>query len=84
LKYLENPHARYVVEKTAQLWLHIPISFEMVKVEDLKRMTIAAQRYALPAMLKSTRVKTSPRLNVLRRGKKHTAEQLAGFLSQNT
>ena len=84
MKYLENPHARYVVELTAQLWLHIPISFEMVKVEDLKQMTTESRPYVTGAMRKSTRVNRSPRLNVLRRGKKHTAKLLAGFLNQET
>jgi hypothetical protein len=78
LKYLDNPHARYVVDLTAQLWLHIPISFGMVKVGDLKPMTTDALPYALPAMRKSTRVNRSPRLSVLKHGKKHTAKQLAG------
>ena len=82
MKYLDNPHARYVVDLTAQLWLHIPISFEMVRVEDLKRMTTGVLPYVTPATWKSTRANRSPRLNVLRRGKKHTAKQLAGFLNQ--
>ena len=75
-----NPHARTVVEKTAQLWLHIPISFETVKAEELKHMITEWRLSASPAMRRSTRVKTSQRLPVLKNGKKHTAAQLAGFL----
>jgi hypothetical protein len=78
--YCENPHARYVVERTAQLWLHIPISFETAKEEDLKPMTTDALPFVLPAMLILTKANRSPRLNVLRYGKKHTAKLLAGYL----
>jgi len=77
---LGNPHARSVVEKTAQLWLHIPISFEMVKAEDLKRMTTGVQHYVTPATWNSTRANRSLKLNVLKNGKRHTAAQLAGYL----
>lgn len=79
---LENPHAKRVVELTGLLWLHIPISFVTAKEEELKLMTTVLPHFAMPAMRKSTRGRNSPRLNVLRRGKKHTAEQLAGFLSK--
>jgi hypothetical protein len=78
--YYDNPHAKRVVEKTAQLWLHIPISFETVKVEDLKPMTTDALPYVSPAMLILTKANRSPRLNVLKHGKKHTAKLLAGYL----
>ena len=78
--YYENLHARSVVEKTAQLWLHIPISFAMAKAEDLKPMTSDVLPCVTPAMLILTKANRSPRLNVLRRGKKHTAQQLAGYL----
>jgi hypothetical protein len=84
LKYLDNPHARYVVDLTAQLWLHIPISFETVKAEDLKQMITESRPYVTGAMRKSTRVNRSPRLNVLKHGKKHTAKLLAGYLKQAT
>jgi len=77
---LGNPHARSVVEKTAQLWLHIPISFGTVKAEDLKQMITASQHYARSVTKKSTRVPNFLRLNVLKNGKKHTAAQLAGYL----
>jgi hypothetical protein len=77
---LDNLHAKRVVEKTAQLWLHIPISFETVKAEELKLMITESQQCALSATRKLTKGRNSLRLNVLRRGKKHTAEQLAGFL----
>jgi hypothetical protein len=82
LKYLDNPHARRVVEKTAQLWLHIPISFETVKEEELRHMITASQQCAIRATWKLTKANRSPRLNVLRDGKKHTAKLLAGFLKQ--
>jgi hypothetical protein len=82
--YCENPHAKRVVDQTAQLWLHIPISFETVRVEDLKLMTTGVQPYVTPVTWKSTKANRSPRLNVLRRGKKHTAKLLAGFLKTST
>jgi hypothetical protein len=84
LKYYGNPHARYVVDLTAQLWLHIPINFETVRVEDLKHMITASQHYVTRATWKSTRGQNYQNLIVLKRGKKHTAKLLAGFLKQNT
>ena len=58
LKYLDNPHARHVVEKTAQLWQPIPISLETGKVEELKPMIIGLQRSAIPAIW--TLIRESP------------------------
>ena len=78
--YYDNPHAKRVVEVTAQSWLHIPISFGTVKVEELKRMITDPQHYATPATWSLTKANRSPRLNVLKRGKKHTAKLLAGYL----
>jgi hypothetical protein len=80
LKYLDNPHAKRVVEKTAQLWLPIQISFEMVKAEELKHMITASQQCVIRATWKSTKAHRSARLNVLRDGKRHTAKALAGYL----
>jgi hypothetical protein len=82
--YYDNPHARRVVEVTAQSWLHIPISLEMVKEEDLKHMTIGVPRYVTPVMRKSIKVQNSQKLNVLKHGKKHTAKLLAGYLKTIT
>jgi len=82
--YYDNPHARRVVDLTAQLWLHIPISFETVRVEDLKQMITESQPCALRVMRKSTRGQSSPRLNVLKYGKKHTARLLGGYLKITT
>jgi hypothetical protein len=79
---LDNPHAKCVVEKTAQLWLHIPISFGTVKAEELKHMITESRQCVIRATWKSTKANRSPRLNVLRHGKKHTAKLLAGYLSQ--
>jgi hypothetical protein len=84
LKYLDNPHAKSVVEKTAQLWLHIPISFETVKAEELKHMITESRHCAIRATWNSTKENRSPKLNVLRDGKKHTAKLLAGYLKINT
>jgi hypothetical protein len=82
--YCENPHAKSVVEKTAQLWLHIPISFETVKAEELKHMITESRHCAIRATWNSTKANRSPNLNVLKSGKKHTAKLLAGFLKTNT
>jgi hypothetical protein len=81
--HYENPHAKSVVDLTGQLWLHIPISFGTVRVEDLKQVITESQPYAIRAIWKSTKVKTFPKLNVLKNGKKHTAKLLAGFLKQD-
>ena len=68
--YLDNPHAKRVVEVTAQLWLHIPISFGMVRVEDSKHMTIDRHRYALPVMQSWIRVNPYQSKKELKCGKK--------------
>jgi hypothetical protein len=73
-----------VVELTAQLWLHIPISFVTAREEVLKRMTTDAQPFAIPVTRRSTRAKTYPRLRVLKHGKRHTAKLLAGYLKTAT
>jgi len=75
-----NPHARSVVEKTAQLWLHIPINFETVKAEELKHMIFEWRHSATAATQSLTRANRYPKLNVLKNGKKHTAALLAGYL----
>jgi hypothetical protein len=80
LKYYGNPHARAVVDLTAQLWLHIPISFGTVKAEELKRMITASQQCVIRATWNSTKERNSQRPNGLRCGKKHTEKQLAGSL----
>jgi len=58
LKYLDNPHAKSVVDLTAQLWQPIPISSEMEKVEVSKPMIIGLQRSAIPAIW--TLIRESP------------------------
>ena len=78
--YYDNLHAKRVVDLTAQLWLHIPISFGMARVEDLKRMITDVPASVLPVTPSLTKVNRSPRLNVLKCGKKHTAKLLAGYL----
>jgi hypothetical protein len=82
--YCENPHARYVVEVTAQSWLHIQINFETAKEEDLKHMITGVPRYVIPVMRKSIKDQNSQKLNVLKHGKKHTAKLLAGYLKTIT
>lgn len=76
---LDNPHARRVVELTEQLWLHIPISFAMVKAEELKRMTTVLRPCALAAMRNSTKERSSRRPKGLRCGRKPTAKPLDGY-----
>ena len=77
---LDNPHARRVVELTEQLWLHIPISFAMVKAEELKRMTTVLRPCALAATRKSTKDRNSQRPNGLRCGRKPIEKPSVGFL----
>jgi len=79
---LDNPHARRVVELTGQLWLHIPTSFAMVKVEELKHMTTVLRPCALAAMRKSTKERSSQRPKGSRCGRTHTVEPLVGFLNK--
>ena len=49
MKYLDNPHAKSVVDLTAQLWQLIPTNLEMEKAEASKPMTIGSLRSAIPA-----------------------------------
>ena len=70
--YYDNPHANIVVGLTAQLWLHIPISFEMVKVEDLNRMITVVRPCALAAIRNSIKDKNSQNPKGLRCGKRPT------------
>ena len=73
--YYGNPHAKRVVELTAQLWLHIPISFEMVKAEELRHMTIGALPSVTHATRNSTKARNSQKPKGLRCGRKLTAKQ---------
>jgi len=82
LKYLDNPHAKRVVELTAQLWLHIPISFGTVKAEELKPMTTVLRPCALAATRNSTKDRNSQSPSGLRCGKKPIEKQWDGSLSK--
>ena len=73
--YLGNRHARRVVELTAQLWLHIPISFEMVKVGELRLTTIDALPSVTHATRNLTKARNSQNPKGLRCGRKLTAKQ---------
>ena len=72
LKYLDNPHARYVVDLTAQLWLHIPISFVTAKAEELRHLTIGSLHYASRATRNSIKEQGYLRPKGLICGKKRT------------
>ena len=76
----DNLHAKRVVEKTAQLWLHIPTSFETAKVEDLKPWIIGLRPSALAATRHWTRVPSLQKNKGLRCGKKPIEKLSAGFL----
>jgi hypothetical protein len=82
--YYENLHAKRVVDLTAQLWLHIPINFVTARAGDLKPMTTDVLLYATNATWNLIKVNRSPKLNVLKCGKKHTAKLLAGYLKTIT
>ena len=73
--YYGNPHAKRVVDLTAQLWLHIPISFETVKVGELRHMTIGALPSVIHATRNSTKARNSQKTKGLRCGRKPTAKQ---------
>ena len=81
MKSLDNPHAKRVVEVTAQLWLHIPISFEMVKVEDLNRMIIGSQPFVTLATWTSIKGLKWIRVHGLNSLKTLTAIQSDGYLN---
>ena len=84
MTYLDNPHARSVVEKTAQLWLPIQINFEMVKAEELRRMTTVLRPCALAAMRNSTKERIYQKPKGLRCGKKPIEKPLDGYLKITT
>jgi hypothetical protein len=81
--YYDNPHAKRVVDLTAQLWLHIPISFETVKVEDLKPWIIGLRPCALAATRHWTKVPNLRKNKGLRCGKKLIEKLLGGFSKTN-
>ena len=82
MKSLDNPPVS-IVEETMELWLQRTVtSFETVKAEELSAMITESRASALAATRSLTKANRSPRLNVLRCGKKHTAQQLAGFLNK--
>jgi hypothetical protein len=81
--YYDNPHAKRVVELTAQLWLPIPISFETVKVEDLNRMIIESQPFVTLAIWNLTRARKWTRINGFNSLKMLTELQLAGSSKTN-
>ena len=78
---LGNPHARSVVEKTAQLWLHIPISFGTVKAEELKQMISERQAFVLPAIKNWTKELGYRKPRGWKCSKKPTVLQLDGCLT---
>jgi hypothetical protein len=82
--YCDNPHARRVVEKTAQLWLLTPISFETVKVEDLNRMIIASQPFVTSATWNSIKVYKWTRMTGFNSLRMLTEIQLAGSSKTDT
>jgi hypothetical protein len=75
LIYYGNRHAKRVVELTAQLWLHIPISFETVKVGELRLMTIDALLSVIHVTRNSTKARNFQKPKGLRCGRKLTAKQ---------
>ena len=78
--YYGNRHARRVVELTAQLWLHIPISFETVKVGELRLTTIDALPSVIHVTRNSTKARNSQKPKGLRCSKQPTVLQLDGYL----
>jgi hypothetical protein len=76
--YYDNPHAKRVVDLTAQLWLPIPISFETVKVEELNRMIIESQPFVTTAIWSSTKARKWTRINGFNSSKMLTDLLLAG------
>ena len=77
-----NPHARTVVEKTAQLWLHIPTSFETAKVEELNHMIIESQPFVTLAIWNSTKARKWTRINGFNSLRMLTELQSVGFLKK--
>jgi len=77
--YYDNLHAKRVVEKTAQLWLPIPISLETAKVGDLKPWIIGLRPCALAATRHWTKVPNLQKNKGLRCGRKLIAKLLAGY-----
>jgi len=81
---LDNPHASTAVDPMEQ-WLQRTVtSFETVKAEELKRMITESQDCAIRATWNSTKVRSTPKLAVLKSGKKHTAQLLAGCFKTGT
>jgi len=81
LIYYGNPHAKRVVELTAQLWLHIPISFETVKAEELKQMISEQRHCAIRAIKNWTKELGYRKPRGWKCSKKPTVLQLDGCLT---
>ena len=80
----DNPHASIAVDPMEQ-WLQRTVtSFETVKAEELKQMIFEYRHSATRATWNSTKVRSTPRLAVLKYGKKHTAQLLAGCFKTGT
>jgi hypothetical protein len=80
--YYDNLHAKRVVEKTAQLWLHIPISLETARVGDLKPWIIGLRPCVLAATRHWTKVPNLRKNKGLRCGKKLIEKLLVGSLKK--
>ena len=78
MKYLDNPHARVVVDLTAQLWQLTPTFYALGKVAELNVPIFTQLPYASPATQSLTKVRTYPRYNAKRCGLRPTSELLHG------
>jgi hypothetical protein len=76
----ENYHAKSVELKMEQLLPHIPISLDMVRVEELKQMIGLLPPYALGVIRKSTKDRNSTNPKGLRTGRVHLRKPLLNFL----
>ena len=68
MKYLDNPHARSVVEKTAQLLQRTQTSYDWEKGGELNVPIFTQLPYALAVTMNLTKARTYPKYNGKRCG----------------
>jgi hypothetical protein len=81
LKSLDNLHAKHVVDLTAQLWLHIPISFETAKADQLRLQIIELQPCAIAVTRNLTKEQNFLKQKGLRCGNPPIEKPLVGSLN---
>jgi hypothetical protein len=74
LSYFDNPRARTVVDRTAQLWQLTPINYETVRAKQLRRTTTGVPRSVSSAITILTKDLHSQKTRDEKSGRKPTGK----------